>query len=76
MQISDRFFCSVPERGDCLPKEKQTLERLAALGIPFTGLTHDPADTIELCAEIETRLSHRSVRICFCATRRRRLFIC
>ena len=67
MQISDRFFCSVPERGDCLPKEKQTLERLAALGIPFTGLTHDPADTIELCAEIETRLG---AKIC------KNLFLC
>ena len=56
MEISDRFFTSAAERGACTEKERLVCEKLASLGIPFQGLTHEHADTIEACRLIEEKL--------------------
>ncbi len=56
MRISDAFFTAAMERGACSPAEAKCLALLDSLGIPYRGLTHDPADTIELCHAIEARL--------------------
>ncbi len=67
MFISDSFFTSAQERGDCIEKERQVLTYLTSLHIPYAGLTHDAADTIALCENIETRLG---AKIC------KNLFLC
>ena len=67
MQIGDLFFTSSETRGACPEKERRVLEALAALGIAYAGLTHDAADTIELCHAIEEKLG---ARIC------KNLFLC
>lgn len=67
MNISDSFFTSAEERGVCTEKERTVLEKLTALGIPYEGLTHDRADTIALCEEIEKKLG---AEIC------KNLFLC
>ena len=67
MYISETKFTSPEERGECSEKETLVYEKLAQLGIPYEGLTHDRADTIEMCEEIEKRLG---ANIC------KNLFLC
>ncbi len=56
MQIDPGTFRSAEERGACSEKEKQVLEKLTALGIPYAGVTHTHADTIADCHAVEAAL--------------------
>lgn len=66
MYISDNFFTSVPD-GIREPKETKVYRDLISLNIPFVGLDHDHADTMEICEMIETKLG---AEIC------KNLFLC
>ena len=53
MQIYPGTFASAAERGGCTEKERRVLETLDALGIPYTGIAHEHADTIADCHAVE-----------------------
>ena len=55
-----------------LAKEIRTYDFLDQLGISYERIDHAPAMTMEDCQEID----ELSARICFCATDRKRRFIC
>lgn len=56
MQIYPGTFASAAERGGCTEKERRVLETLDALGIPYTGIAHEHADTIADCHAVEQTL--------------------
>ncbi len=66
MYISDSFFTSLPggERED---RETAVYRLLDELGVPYVGLDHDRADTMEICELIEGKLG---AEIC------KNLFLC
>lgn len=66
MFISESFFTSAPA-GDREEKEKKVYRDLDDLGIPYQGLDHDRADTMEVCEVIEEKLG---AEIC------KNLFLC
>lgn len=66
MFISDDFFTSVPG-GEREEKELKVYRDLERLSIPFSGLDHDRADTMEICEVIEEKLG---AEIC------KNLFLC
>ena len=67
MNISDTLFTSKPSAENRLEKENKVYELLEKLSIPYSGIDHDEAATIELCKEIETKLG---AEIC------KNLFLC
>ncbi len=66
MYISDTFFTSLPD-GDRAQKEIAVYRLLDELKIPYVGLDHDRADTMEICEKIEGKLG---AEIC------KNLFLC
>ena len=66
MYISDAFFTSLPG-GDREDKETAVYRLLDELSIPYCGLDHDRADTMEICELIEGKLG---AEIC------KNLFLC
>ena len=66
MYISDTFFTSLPG-GDREDKETAVYRLLDGLSIPYCGLDHDRADTMEICELIEGKLG---AEIC------KNLFLC
>ena len=66
MYISDGFFTSAPA-GEREEKERKVYTELDRLGISYTGLDHDRADTMEICERIEGKLG---AEIC------KNLFLC
>lgn len=66
MYISDEFFTSLPG-GEREEKETAVYRLLDELGIPYRGLDHDRADTMEICEKIEGKLG---AEIC------KNLFLC
>ena len=66
MYISDTFFTSLPG-GEREEKELAVYRLLEELNIPFAGLDHDKADTMEICELIEGKLG---AEIC------KNLFLC
>ena len=66
MYISDEFFTSLPG-GEREEKETAVYRLLDELGIPYRGLDHDRADTMEICELIEGKLG---AEIC------KNLFLC
>ena len=67
MYISEEFFTACPDRTGREEKEMRVYEDLERLGIPFTALDHDRADTMEICEIIEEKLG---AEIC------KNLFLC
>ena len=67
MNISDTLFTSKPCTENRLEKENKVYELLDKLSIPYSGIDHDEAATIELCKEIEKKLG---AEIC------KNLFLC
>jgi Ala-tRNA(Pro) deacylase len=65
MQISE-ILTSAP-KGDLCAEEQDTFALLDRLGIPFTAVRHDTAETMEDCAAVSDVLD---VRIC------KNLFLC
>lgn len=67
MYISDTFFTDAPAKDGRIERENNVYELLKKLGIPFEGLDHDRADTMEICELIEKKLG---AEIC------KNLFLC
>lgn len=59
-----------------LEREIRVYDFLDDHGIEYWRTDHAPADTMEVCSEIDAVLGQPFVRICFCATGRRRSSIC
>ncbi len=74
MNVSETFFTTAAQRGPCEKAEADCLALLERLGVPFTGLTHDAADTIELCEQIESRLGAPIVKNLFLCDRQKTTF--
>ena len=51
--VDTQLFTTTPDCSHRLEKEKRVYEVLTQLSIPFTGVDHDVAPTIEACREIE-----------------------
>ncbi len=73
MFISDTFFTSCPN-GDRAEKELNVYKLLEQLGIPFEGLDHDRADTMEICEQIETVLGAEICKNLFLCNRQQTVF--
>lgn len=58
-----------------LEREIRVYDFLDDHGIEYWRTDHAPADTMEVCYEIDAVLGQPFVRICFCATGRRHSFI-
>ena len=67
MNISTALFTEKPDCTNRVSAETAAYDLLDSLGIAYTGCDHDPADTIELCLEVEKVLG---VGIC------KNLFLC
>ncbi len=67
MNIKNELFTTKPDCTDRTAVEAAVYDLLDSLQIPYTGVDHDRADTIELCLEIEKVLQ---VGIC------KNLFLC
>ena len=74
MEISNTFFTSLAQRGACEAAEERCLRYLDAIGLPYAGLTHAAADTIELCENIETRLGAPIVKNLFLCNQQKTAF--
>lgn len=61
---------------DRIPQELAVYDKLEELGISFTRVDHDHADTMEDCLLIERTWGPASARTCFCATGSRLTFTC
>ena len=72
MQISSLFHNTRPE-GALLPQEEAAFSLLEKLEIPYDRVSSDPADNMEKCAAVSEVLG---VPIYFCATAKKRSFIC
>ena len=65
MRVSE-VYTAAPA-GDRAPVELETFARLDRLGISYTWVSHDPANTIEDCADVDAALD---VQLC------KNLFLC
>lgn len=73
MNISENAFTSRPS-GERLDKENRCYGLLDELGIPYMGLDHDHADTIELCLGIEEKLGCKICKNLFLCNRQKTSF--
>lgn len=73
MNISEKAFTSKPA-GERLDKELRCYTLLDKLGIPYSGLDHDHADTIELCLGIEEKLGCKICKNLFLCNRQKTNF--
>lgn len=73
MYISETEFHALPpsEREE---KELNVYKKLASLGIEYTGLDHDRADTMEICELIEKRLGAEICKNLFLCNRQQTAF--
>ena len=73
MYISETFFTAAPggERED---KEQAVYRLLEELGIPYQGLDHDRADTMEICELIEEKLGAEICKNLFLCDRQQTTF--
>lgn len=56
MEVDRTLYTSKPFKKGRLNKEMETYELLEKLSIPYTGIDHEPAATVEACAEIDAAL--------------------
>ena len=56
IHISEKHFTSAPTDGNRLPKEMAVYELLDKLKIPYKGVDHDVAGTMEECAAVDEAL--------------------
>lgn len=59
--VSNQHFTTIPKDGNRLPKEMAVYELLNKLKIPFEGVDHNVAHTIEECHAVDEALS---VQVC------------
>lgn len=59
-----------------MDKEIRTYDFLDGLGVDYQRMDHEAAFTMEACKEVDEALGVKCAKICFCATGRRRIFIC
>lgn len=74
MYISDSFFTSAPAPTGRTEKENAVYALLEKLNIPFEGLDHDRADTMEVCEQIETKLGAEICKNLFLCNRQQTVF--
>ena len=65
-----------PDTTGLSAREVAVYDLLDALGIPYRHLSHDPAETMELCAEIDTRLGAKMCKNLFLCNRQQTDFTC
>lgn len=73
MNISETAFTSKPN-GERLEKETRCYDLLNKLGIQYSGLDHDHADTIDLCLGIEEKLGCKICKNLFLCNRQKTNF--
>ncbi len=56
IHISEKHFTSAPTDGNRLPKEMAVYELLDKLKIPYEGVDHDVAGTMEECTAVDEAL--------------------
>ena len=70
MYIKNAIFQGPPADAESrIEKEKKCYHLLADNKIPFTGIDHDHADTIELCKEVEEKLQCKICKNLFLTNR-------
>lgn len=75
MDISTLYVGRPENCADRLTKERRCYDMLDKLGIAYSRVDHEHADTIEACHDIEKRSVRRSARTFFSQTVSRRSFI-
>ena len=58
-----------PDTAELLPREVAVYDLLDALSIPYRHVAHDAAETMELCAQIDTRLGTKMCKNLFLCNR-------
>lgn len=70
MYINNSIFEGLPDDFNArIEKEKDCYRLLQENHIPFFGINHDPADTIELCKEVEEKLKCKICKNLFLTNR-------
>ncbi len=69
--VSKEHFTGKPDCSGRTDKEARVYDLLDQLHIPYEGVDHDVAPTIEACRAVEEELGILPARICFCATDKR-----
>ena len=72
--VSKEHFTSRPDCTGRLDKEIRVYEVLDKLGIPYEGVDHDVAPTIEACQAIETELGIMPCKNLFLRNRQKTTF--
>ena len=71
--MSDFYISDVaagrPDTAGLLPREVAVYDLLDALAIPYRHVAHDAAETMELCAQIDTRLGTKMCKNLFLCNR-------
>ncbi|MBQ6420625.1 MAG: prolyl-tRNA synthetase associated domain-containing protein [Clostridia bacterium] len=74
MFIDDTFFTNADQCAERDERVREVLSFLDGEGIPYRGLCHDEAATIELCEGIETALGAEIVKNLFLANQQKTAF--
>ena len=74
MEISNVFFTSAEAFAEGPGKVRRLLAALTEMGIPYTGLRHERADTIELCRDIGKKLGAPICKNLFLCNRQQTAF--
>ena len=74
IHISEKHFTSAPTDGNRLPKEMAVYELLDKLKIPYEGVDHDVAGTMEECAAVDEASGLQCARIYSCAISKKQPF--
>lgn len=72
--VSDTIFTSKPDCSNRLPKEERVYDLLDKLNIPYEGIDHDRADTIEACQAVDKALHTNICKNLFLRNRQKTTF--
>lgn len=72
--VNKQHFTSMPDCSNRLDKEKRVYEVLEKLNIPYEGVDHDIAPTIEACRAIEDELGIMPCKNLFLRNRQKTTF--
>lgn len=72
--VSDTHFTSKPDCSNRLPKEERVYDLLDKLQIPYEGVDHDRADTIEACQCVDEALQTKICKNLFLRNRQKTTF--
>lgn len=74
IHVSKTHFTSKPDCTNRLPKEERVYDLLDRLQIPYEGVDHDTADTIEACHEVDLALGTNVCKNLFLRNRQKTTF--